>query len=656
MHAARVRVGHRHTIGIMRRPPRIAYTILANPFMHERNSPKAPLMNGPVPAADVLRIHLAALSERQTALIAEVLILVPTDRSLREVPGARNTTLPLGVHLPCPQRLIAVANNSLGSYGMYLHAFATARDERFDYFVFCEDDYIPVLDHFDAALVRIYEATFADGRPGVLAGVLQGRPAEPASPRGLHLETSHIMSTRSLQHLFWYIYDSVGWTGSTTERMAYLLRAAGRPKNKYVFGAAQEGFGALMTDAGIEMRDWSRAYRSPYWDHERLIDWSGAASNFSLASSRHLLFAPVQMQFVTSTWSCCGGSEAACSSACEMPGAQNSPADRTSIGEDCCHSRAVATARAETADSVVASHELRWLRARLSIPADAAQVEGARLSVGASEWRPQSAVGGTKRTNKTFTFNCEGVPSDTEDVSPMRSPVAVHSRMLSRIRGRHVVELGTRRGDGMACFARVAATASAVEPDERNCARLRDRAASLWRQGGRGFQVFCEGYQQLQIPPEAEVFTWWQDEPDLSNFAVLGWLREAYAARRLREDAEAIVLFDLAYTGDVASWANLTADGVPWTWTELVTFDESMGCREKLQRPNLCRRAVGTFRVASVLVSALRASRTPGARRTRKSRPTAVPQAEGAAAPPMLAPAEGAVAEAAASEGVGTAS
>ena len=139
----------------------VAYTLLANPFLHDRNSPDQPEMNGPVPAADVLRLHLSQLATLSTDLAA-VLLVMPQDNSRREVPGYRNISAKLDeIGLPYPLELLVVSNNTLGSYGMYLHAFASTRG-RFDYYVFCEDDYVPVLNHFDAALVRMYDATFGD--------------------------------------------------------------------------------------------------------------------------------------------------------------------------------------------------------------------------------------------------------------------------------------------------------------------------------------------------------------------------------------------------------------------------------------------------------------------------------------------------------------
>lgn len=53
------------------------------------------------------------------------------------------------------------------------------------------------------------------------------------------------------------------------------------------------------------MREWTRAFRSPYWDHHSgLLDWSGAAGNFSVPSNKHL-FVPVQWPLATSLTVAC---------------------------------------------------------------------------------------------------------------------------------------------------------------------------------------------------------------------------------------------------------------------------------------------------------------------------------------------------------------
>ena len=355
---------------------RIAYTILANPFLHNRNSPDRPEMNGPVPAADVLRLHLSTLAALSTELAA-ILLVTPQDASRRELPGYLNISAVLGERsLPCPLELLSVRNNTLGSYGMYLHAFASTRG-RFDYYVFCEDDYVPVLDHFDAALVRMHDATFDVGGPlqrhGVLAGVLQGGAAEPESTRSLHLETSHIMSARSLARIFHHIYSVVGWHGSTSERMTHLQSSSPRGVDPYSGGGIQEGFGLLCTAAGVEMRDWTLAYRSPYWNHKWLVDWTGAVANFSLPMQR-ALFMPIQLLYgrLNRVKSCCQPAANACKGvqrACMLdafdPMTRGADLPRLPV-HDCCAAR-----------SAFVSPTRRRERMRLSVPASAAEREDA---------------------------------------------------------------------------------------------------------------------------------------------------------------------------------------------------------------------------------------------------------------------------------------
>ena len=71
------------------------------------------------------------------------------------------------------------------------------------------------------------------------------------------------------------------------------------------FGKVQGAFGLLVADAGLPMREWARAFRSPYWDHHSgLLDWSSAAGNFSVPSNKHL-FVPVQWPLAASLTVAC---------------------------------------------------------------------------------------------------------------------------------------------------------------------------------------------------------------------------------------------------------------------------------------------------------------------------------------------------------------
>ena len=56
------------------------------------------------------------------------------------------------------------------------------------------------------------------------------------------------------------------------------------------------------------MRDWSAAYRVPYWNHHSLVDWSGPMLGYDVLPSR-VLFAPTQWLVHDEVKMCCQGSD-----------------------------------------------------------------------------------------------------------------------------------------------------------------------------------------------------------------------------------------------------------------------------------------------------------------------------------------------------------
>eukprot|EP00965_Chrysotila_dentata_P226533 6195475-Pleurochrysis_carterae.AAC.1 len=231
---------------------RIAYVLSANPFVQDCNYPEKPMQNGnKIPAISVIPIHLRMVAALRLRLLA-LLICMPNDMIKSEVPGYRQfgRRIPKGL----PIEVLQVQNNSLGSYGMFLHAFATTRG-RFDYYIMAEEDYVPSNPYVTDELVRMYQLAFPGKTSGMLAGLLQGRPVERSSRYPLHAEGSHIMSASSLEKLFDYTYNKVGWKGSMAARMLF-LRNKSWVSPCWYFSDIQLGFGLLLADAGIESRDW----------------------------------------------------------------------------------------------------------------------------------------------------------------------------------------------------------------------------------------------------------------------------------------------------------------------------------------------------------------------------------------------------------------
>ena len=193
----------------------------------------------------------------------------------------------------------------------------------------------------------------------------------------------------------------------------------------------------------------------------------------------------------------------------------------------------------------------------------------------------------------------DGVPEPV-DASPVRSPQTVHSKIAEVVAGKSLVEIGTRNGDGMMCFARVAASVSAIEYDKEYCRKLEARARSQ----SITLDVQCQDYRRATL--DADFITWWQQKP-LTNRGALRTLKHHQCIGRVRESAEAILLFDHSWGNDVQDLERLKS---LFTWTEVVRFDEREECealrmkiRENTESGVTCQRASGAFTVARLPVS-----------------------------------------------------
>jgi hypothetical protein len=308
----------------------IAHVVLGSPYGEGSK-------DGLVPSASVLRIHLWAVGSLATDL-AGVIVVLSTDPKRREIKAYTNIQAETR-RMPCPVHLVRVSNNSLGSYGMYFHAFAVHR-RRYDYYTFSEVDYVPVHVGFGGILARLYDATFVGGSHGMLVGVLQGHPVERGN-MPLHPQGAHVMSSAALEHLFEHVFVREHWTQSMSDRMVSLLRR----HNKAILRAAsgrfdhiQIGVGLLMADAGIQLRDFTSSFRSPYWNHARLLDWTGVSSSRRLPIN-HSLFVPVQALFLRRIRRCCGLTWEMC-----RKGSKSCLVEDWRTGGECCSDGKIAEA------------------------------------------------------------------------------------------------------------------------------------------------------------------------------------------------------------------------------------------------------------------------------------------------------------------------
>jgi hypothetical protein len=159
--------------------------------------------------------------------------------------------------------------------------------------------------------------------------------------------------------------------------------------------------------------------------------------------------------------------------------------------------------------------------------------------------------------------------------------------------------------------AQVASAATAYEVSAPYCRHLEKRSAGAYR-------VACTDYRRA-TGLDADIVTWWAEEPVLKNGGVLRELLRLQAAGQLRSTAEAILVFDPQWPPDLRDWQKLRAAASPSSsWSQTVRFNETAQCYASSdsrlrRRRSLCRRAVGVFHVLGLRIADYR----PGVAHTR---------------------------------------
>ena len=141
--------------------------------------------------------------------------------------------------------------------------------------------------------------------------------------------------------------------------------------------------------------------------------------------------------------------------------------------------------------------------------------------------------------------DCEALVPAPVDMVPIRSPQSVHTRLANRFRNRTVVEIGTRNGDGMQCFAQVAKRAVAIEMDRQYCTMLSVRRKKLRQHGLGDYDILCDKYEDVPVATlsSADYIHWWLGGADI-NARVLTFLYNIRA--QLKPGVKAVVLHDPA--------------------------------------------------------------------------------------------------------------
>ena len=188
-------------------------------------------------------------------------------------------------------------------------------------------------------------------------------------------------------------------------------------------------------------------------------------------------------------------------------------------------------------------------------------------------------------------------------MSPIRSPQAVHTLLLGLVAGLNVVEIGTRHGDDVECYAHSAAHMRAVEYDQKYCEKLLLRNETLFQRSGHWFTVQCQNYRDAGTL-DADIITWWHDSPTLTDPALLRHLVDEQRLGFIRKTARVIFMSDLKSKNDLPTWA-VMHPGAEGRWR--VPFNEKYDCLRRIQAAGqskrLCDRASGTFGVTMWLLA-----------------------------------------------------
>lgn len=204
---------------------------------------------------DVLKNHLKLLNEKKHNL-SQITIMKPIsgiDNNYYNIELSGNTKI-----IEC--------KNEYQSYGQWLKASEKYVD-LFDYFIFIEDDYIPVIDDFDNKLIEIYkEGTY-------LCSMTWGNGSI------FHCGISNgIISSNTLKKIINKI-DFREWFNKYEKNNVF----AGKGTN------FQIPFSRYFVENGIEILDYRDYYLVDYRNSRQILDYSKPS-----AKHKEKIFSPIQ--------------------------------------------------------------------------------------------------------------------------------------------------------------------------------------------------------------------------------------------------------------------------------------------------------------------------------------------------------------------------
>lgn len=249
---------------------KINYVISTYNGLNKRNHSE------PLPK-DVLKTHLSKLLSLQHTL-SQITIMKPTSETFYpeyyEVQSIiENFNIPI--------KIVDCENYGF-SFGQFLTAYKKYTDQ-FDYYIFVEDDYVPLIDGFDTILTKIYTQKFLD-KIGVLCSLVQGSyDYSLVGGYPPHVEGIVCCNSQTLDKIFCFPLwenDPIKWLDLIDSGIDSDYDWEGQ-KQGYKGGYYQLTFSYLFYKANILMDDYLDVkykegfYQFPYWQDYDVLPKGG---------------------------------------------------------------------------------------------------------------------------------------------------------------------------------------------------------------------------------------------------------------------------------------------------------------------------------------------------------------------------------------------
>lgn len=160
------------------------------------------------------------------------------------------------------------------SEGQWLKAYEIYKN-KFDYYLFIEDDYCPGMNNFDEILINCYHDKFNENI-GLLCSLVEGSFNYKNGGCPIHFEGNVLLSKQTLEKF----YHFPRWNGEPRKWLDLIDKRIdpnfnwGSLRNSYIGGYYQVTFSHLFTISGIKHEDYldikhnNYLLQFPYWDDD----------------------------------------------------------------------------------------------------------------------------------------------------------------------------------------------------------------------------------------------------------------------------------------------------------------------------------------------------------------------------------------------------